>query len=76
MQPGGYGMLQGVSSLCGAGGSSDVEGLPVPQSALEDESECVAYAALIEGIAEVGEVLEVCYPVARGLLPSGLSGEH
>lgn len=56
--------------------SSEVKGLPVPQSQVEDEPDRVAHTALIERVLEVREVLEVVYSVTRGLLPSGLTSEH
>lgn len=46
------------------------------QFGLEDESECIADAALIERVAEVRQVFEVLDTVAKHLLPRSLAGEH
>lgn len=50
--------------------------LSVMQFGLEDESECIADAALIERVAEVRQVFEVLDTVAKHLLPRSLAGEH
>lgn len=55
---------------------SPVKGVPVSESCMEYEPEGIADAAFVEGIGEVGEILEVMDVTTRCLFPCGLSGEH